>query len=103
MVQAAEPRHGGRLATHLSVLRDCPACRRLLLQPKMSPVLMVVADVLDHQAPEMPLIEHDHMIEQVSAAAADEPLGDTVLPRATEAGQLGLDAKSYAQCSRPLC
>jgi hypothetical protein len=36
----------------------------------------------------------DHMIEQIAAAVANPKLCNAVLPRATEAGLLGLEAKS---------
>ena len=53
---------------------------------------MLVADVFSHQALQMPLAEDDHVVEQISAAISDPTLGDTVLPRTTEAGSLRLDA-----------
>jgi hypothetical protein len=43
---------------------------------------MVVMDVLVHQALQMALIEHNHMVEKLSSAGADETLGYTVLPGA---------------------
>ena len=55
---------------------------------------MVVAHVLSHQPLEMPLVEHDHMIEQVSPAIADETLRDAILSRTAKAGPLGLDAEA---------
>ena len=55
---------------------------------------MVVADVLGHEAFEMPLVENNDMIEQVSSAVADEAFRDAVLPRTTEAGLLRLDAET---------
>ena len=50
---------------------------------------MIVADVLGHQPFEMPLVEHDHMIEQVSPAIADEAFCDSVLPGTAKASSLG--------------
>ena len=50
---------------------------------------MVVADVFGHETLEMPLVEHNHVIEQIPAAVADKALGDTVLPRIAEARPLG--------------
>jgi hypothetical protein len=41
----------------------------------------------------MSLIQDDHMIEQITAAVTDPALGDTVLPRTSEAGSFWLDAK----------
>ena len=60
----------------------------------MRSVIMVVADVFDHEQLEMPFVEHDDVIQQISTAVADEALGDAVLPWATEAGALGLDPEA---------
>jgi hypothetical protein len=40
------------------------------------------------------LVEHNHIIEQVPAATANETLRYSVLPRALEAGSFGLDAEA---------
>jgi len=58
----------------------------------MRSVVVVVADVLGHQALKMAFVEDDDMIEQVASAVADEAFGNAVLPRAAEAGPFGLDA-----------
>ena len=42
----------------------------------------------------MPFIENDNLVKQIPAADANPPLGDTILPWASEAGSLGLDAKA---------
>jgi hypothetical protein len=42
----------------------------------------------------MALIEDDYMVEQIPMAVADPALGDAVLPRASEARPLGLDAEA---------
>ena len=55
----------------------------------MGSVVMIVTDVLGHQPFEMPLVEHDHMIEQVSPAIADEAFCDSVLPGTAKASSLG--------------
>jgi hypothetical protein len=67
--------------------------RRFLAQRKMSSVLMVVPDILDHQPPQMPLIQYDYMVEQVAATVADPALGNAVLPWTLKAGPLWLDAQ----------
>ncbi len=54
-------------------------CGGLLLQPEMGSVVMVVADILGHQTFEMVLVEHDDVIEQISAATAHETFCDSVL------------------------
>jgi hypothetical protein len=68
--------------------------RSLLLQAKMRPVVVVVADVLDHEPLEMPFVEYDGVIEQVPAATPDEAFRDSVLPRTSEAGPLRFDAEA---------
>ena len=55
---------------------------------------MVIADVFVHEALQMALVEYDHMVEQIPTAVADESFGNTVLPRASEAGSLRLDAEA---------
>ena len=46
----------------------------------MCPVAVVVAYIFVHQTFEMPLVENNDAIEQISATATDEALGDSVLP-----------------------
>ena len=94
MMQAAETRHGNDFRTH-GTFHRCIATRRSLLpQPEMRPVVVVVADVLGHEPFQMAFIEHDHMVEQIAAAVADEALSDAVLPRTLEAGSLRFDAEA---------
>ena len=56
------------------------------LAPEMRPILVVVAHILSHQPLQMPLIEDDHVVEQVSSAAPYPTLSDAVLPRAAKRG-----------------
>jgi hypothetical protein len=60
-----------------------------------------VPDVIIHEALQMALIEHDHMVEQVPAAVADPTLDNAVLPRTSEAGPLGLDAEALHGIDHP--
>ena len=86
VVQSTEPGRGNHSARWAGT-SDGPAVRRSLLrQSKMRPVVMIVMDVLGHQPFEMPLVQHDHMIEQVSAATTYEAFCHSVLPWAAEAG-----------------
>jgi hypothetical protein len=39
-------------------------------------------------------VHHNHMVEQVLAATADEALRDSILPWALEAGSLGLNSEA---------
>ena len=80
MVQAAESREGLNLAFSLRTNCCRPTCWRVLREPKMSSVLMVVEQVRRHQPFEMPLIQNDHVIQQVASAASHPTLSNTVLP-----------------------
>src|ERR1019366_3191974 len=89
MMQSTEPRYGDDCTARVCFL--CVAARRsLLIQPKVSAIFVIVADVLIHQTLRMPLVQDDHTIEQITATVTDPALGNTVLPRASETGPLGL-------------
>jgi hypothetical protein len=93
MMQTAEPWHGYNLVT-CARIRFCFTTRwSLLLQTEVRAIFVVIADVIVHQALQMPFIENDHMVEQIAAAVANPALGDPILPGASEAGPLGLDAE----------
>ena len=90
MVQAAEPGSRDDLLAQL-----CASCRyaiywRLLRQSEMSPVVVVITDVLGHEPFQVTVVQHDNVIEQVTSAGANETFCDAVLPRALEAGLFGL-------------
>lgn len=94
MVQAAEPRHRDYPATWARNSNGLASCRGLLLQPEVRLVFVVVTYVLGHEPSKMSLVEHDHMIEQVSPAIADEALRHSVLPRTAETSSLGFDPET---------
>jgi hypothetical protein len=66
----------------------------LLLQTKVSSIIVIEADVLIHQAFQMPFIENDHMVEQISAAIPNPAFCYSVLPWTSEASSLRLDAEA---------
>jgi hypothetical protein len=74
MMQTAEPWHRDYPATWARSSNGIASCRGLLLQPKVRPVIVVVADIFGHQPFEVSLVEHDDMVEQVSPAIAHEAL-----------------------------
>jgi hypothetical protein len=57
MVQSAESEKGLNPAYKRRADRDWPARGRVLREPEMRPVLMVVAHVLGHKPLEMPFIQ----------------------------------------------
>src|SRR5215470_42934 len=81
MVQAAESGKGVDQVFTCSTDRDWPTRWRVFREPQVRPVLVVVAHIIGHQALQMPLVEHDHVIQQVSATAPHPTLCNTVLPR----------------------
>src|SRR5438093_10446480 len=52
----------------------------------MGSVLVVVADIFAHESFQMPFIEHDHMVKQVSSATPNPTLCDSILPRTAKRG-----------------
>jgi len=66
MMQAAESGHYDDFAPGLRATHRCTACRRFLLQREMRPILVVVADVLIHQALQVTFIQNDDMVEQIA-------------------------------------
>jgi hypothetical protein len=64
------------------------AFRCLLAQPEMGPILVVITDVLGHEAFQVAFAQDNHMIEQVSPAIADLAFGNSILARIPEAGSL---------------
>ena len=57
---------------------------------------MIVANVLVHQAFQMALVEHDHVVKQITTASADPTFGHAVLPGASDRGV----NRPYAQAFR---
>jgi hypothetical protein len=45
----------------------------------LNPVLMVIAHVVPKQAPKMTLVQGNHMIQELTAAASDPALGGSIL------------------------
>ena len=59
----------------------------------MRPVVVIIADVITHEAFQMLFVEYYHMIEQFAPTASDEPLRYSILRRASETGPFRLDAE----------
>ena len=63
----------------------------------MGPVLVVVAHILGHQELQVALIEHNHMIQQLSPATSHPTLCNAVLPRTAKGGADGLASHSFRE------
>ena len=94
MMQAAEPGHRYNSVINTGILDCFTTGGRSLRQRNMSSVLVVVPDVLVHQAFQMAFVHNNYIVEQIPAAVADPSLGHAILPRTSEAGPLRLDAKA---------
>ena len=94
MMEAAESRDRHDAATRVGAPCGRSSEKRLLRETGVRPIVMVVANILSHEPLEMPLVEDDHMVKQISPTVADEAFGDPVLPRAAEAGPLWFDAEA---------
>src|SRR5664280_930866 len=80
VIAVMQPAHA-LLANHCTVFqRACPASRRLLVQPQVGSVVVIIGNVLGEESLQMALIQRDHVVEQLAAAASDPTLGDPILP-----------------------
>ena len=58
--------------------------RCFLAEPEMRPIFLIVTNVLSQEPLQMLLVDGNHVVEQIAAAALDPALRDTVLPRTCE-------------------
>lgn len=65
--------------------------RSSLRQREMCSVVVIVANVLAHQAFHVPLIRNNQMVEQVSTSVTNPMLCNPILPRASETDPFRLD------------
>ncbi len=88
VVQAAESRQGLNLA--FSSRANCcwPTRWGVLRETQVRSIIVVIEHVLGHQPFEMPFIQDDYVVKQVSSATSNPALSDTVLPR-TAKGKAG--------------
>src|ERR1022692_1819154 len=80
VIAVMQPAHA-LLANHCALFpRACPASRRLLVQPQVRSVVVIIGNVLGEESLQMTLVQRDYVVEQVAAAASDPTLGDPILP-----------------------
>jgi hypothetical protein len=85
MMQATDSWHSDDHRTSRRAFPGLSRSRRLLAQPKMGEVVVVV-DVFAHQASQVTFIKNDDMVEQVTVAVANKSLSHAVLPWALKTG-----------------
>jgi hypothetical protein len=54
-------------------------------------IVVVVVDVLAKESPQVPLVDHDHVVKQLATNGADPALRDSVLPRTSMGRPLWVD------------
>jgi len=94
LVQSAEPRHRYDSAISAGISPSLTTSGCFLRQPEVRSVIVIVVDVLNQEALEMPFVQGDHVVEQILTATPNPTLGNSVLPRALEARSLGLDIEA---------
>src|ERR1035441_1622317 len=86
VIAVMQPAHA-LLANHCTLFqRACPASRSLLVQPEVGSVVVIIGNVLGEEALQMSLIQRDHVVEQVAAAASDPTRADPILPGTLNGG-----------------
>src|ERR1019366_3039007 len=86
VIAVMQPAHAP-LANHCALFqRACPTSRRLLVQPQVRSVVVIIGNVLGDESLQMALIQGDYVVEQVAAAASDPTLGDPILPGSLNRG-----------------
>lgn len=90
MMEAAQERlcHDTARSRRLDLPRD----GRVPIQQQVRAGFLVVRDILGQNGPEVPLVEHDQMVQTLPSDRADQPLGVWILPRRPRADDDFLDA-----------
>jgi hypothetical protein len=80
VMQSAESRSRDDGRVWAPQRRARPAGGRLLVQSEMRAFVVVMGDVLFEQSPQMALVPHDDVVEQLAPNAPNPALGDAALP-----------------------
>ena len=71
----------------------CGTSVRRVAQTSVDSVLVVVVDVVAKKTSQVPLVDHDHVIQQFTSKSPGPALRGAVLPRTSVSGPAGLDSK----------
>ena len=83
MMQSTESGQRDNLAT--GRFRFCnPTTGRVLPQSEMSSVFMIVANIVLQQPSQVSLVEHNHVVQKLSAYTANPAFRNSVLPRSAK-------------------
>ena len=83
VVQAAESRPDDKFAV---IQGWSSTVGRALAESDVGPIVVIVRDVLGEHSLQMALIEHNHVIEKLTATASDPALSHSILPRTSNRG-----------------
>ena len=100
MVQAADFRKLYDLARRREL--DRPEVWSVLVQREMGARPVIVSEVGDEDAPQVPLIEDDDMLQALAPYRADEALCEGILPRALRRRENLLDPHAFGAMSERL-
>ena len=81
---------------------DWPSVRRVLVEREMSSSAVIVREVRGQDASQMPLAEHDDMLQALASHRADEPLDEGVLPGAVRRREDFTDPHPLDSLPKPL-
>ena len=74
---------------------DWSFVRCILVERKVSAGAVVVREVGGQNAPQVPLVEHDDVVEAFASHGADEPLCEGILPRALRRREDFVDSHAF--------
>ena len=94
MMNTAKPWHGYNTATFVGAFLGLTVSGRFLRQREVRPVVLIVADVVIHQAFQMAFVQNNHMVKQIASTVANPTFCNAVLPRTSEACSLRFDAEA---------
>src|ERR1019366_2582434 len=92
VMQTTESRHGDNLLSPRRHGRCDSIPRSVLPKSEVSPVLVVITNVVLQQPSQVSLIQNNHVIEQVAPYAANPALRNSILPGTAECGAHWLGA-----------
>src|SRR5664279_3874176 len=92
VMQPTESRQRDDLARAWRHRRCNSTSGRVLPQSKMSPVFVVIVDVVFQQSSQVPLVQNDHVVEQIPTHTSNPALGNAILPGTAKSSSDGLRA-----------
>ena len=92
VMQSTQSQQRGDLVRAWRHRRRNSTSGRVLPQPEMSPVFVVIADVFSQQASQVPLVQYDYVAKQIPTHTPNPALGDAILPGTAKSGSDGFCA-----------